>query len=133
MWNGCPWPTRKPLRHRREIRPITPGAAFLSRGEGAWFAEAATSISVLLMAGRIAVDNSIGYLVRRHGPNRLRKLRVKTLFANPDNITVSPWGDVFLAEDGAPPNGVRVLKPDGSLHHFARNALNCSRQKATTV
>ena len=111
------------------------GAAFLSRGEGAWFA-----------GGHVYICSTDG------GPNRRGQLyRLDILsdgmdrltlvaqaesedsFANPDNITVSPWGDVFLAEDGAPPNGVRVLKPDGSLHHFARNALNGGKSEIAGI
>ena len=52
-----------------------------------------------------------------------------TVLNNPDNITLSPWGGVFLAEDSHDaPNCIRVLKHDGSLHPFACNALNEGRQ-----
>lgn len=56
-----------------------------------------------------------------------------TSFDNPDNVTVSPWGDVFMAEDGGAPNGVRVLKPDGTLLHFARNAIDGGKSEITGV
>ena len=111
------------------------GAAFLSRGEGAWFAEAHVYI-----CSTDGGPNRRGQLYRldilSDGMDRLTlvaQAESEDSFANPDNITVSPWGDVFLAEDGAPPNGVRVLKPDGSLHHFARNALNGGKSEIAGI
>ena len=40
----------------------------------------------------------------------------------PDNITLSPSGDLFLAEDGSGEQFVRVLTRDGRLFDVARNA-----------
>lgn len=39
----------------------------------------------------------------------------------PDNITVSSWGDAYLAEDGEGANFIRVMKPDGKILDFAKN------------
>lgn len=39
----------------------------------------------------------------------------------PDNVCVSPAGQVFLAEDGSPPNGVLVATPSGKLVTLAVN------------
>jgi len=111
------------------------GAAFLSRGEGAWFAEGHVYI-----CSTDGGPNRRGQLYRldilSDGMDRLTlvaQAESEDSFANPDNITVSPWGDVFLAEDGGPPNGVRVLKPDGSLDHFARNALNGGKSEIAGI
>ena len=111
------------------------GAAFLSRGEGAWLAEGHVYI-----CSTDGGPNRRGQLYRldilSDGMDRLTlvaQAESEDSFANPDNITVSPWGDVFLAEDGAPPNGVRVLKPDGSLHHFARNTLNGGKSEIAGI
>ncbi len=54
-------------------------------------------------------------------------------FDKPDNVTVSPWGDVFLAEDGDAPNGVCVLQPDGRVRYFAENVLNHGDSEITGV
>ena len=132
-WVSVPDP--QALKASTRAQAHKAGAAFLSRGEGAWFAE-----------GRVYICSTDG------GPNRRGQLyRLDILsggmdrltlvaqaesddsFANPDNITVAPWGDVFLAEDGGAPNGVHVLKPDGSLHHFARNALNGGKSEIAGV
>lgn len=42
---------------------------------------------------------------------------------NPDNITVSPWGDLFFAEDGDKTNRILGLTPQGELYEFARCRL----------
>ena len=111
------------------------GAAFLSRGEGAW------------LSGRQAYFCSTDGGPANRG--QLYKLDLSlenkdqiTLvaqaegyeaFDKPDNVTVSPWGDVFLAEDGDAPNGVCVLHPDGSVRYFAENILNDGDSEITGV
>jgi secreted PhoX family phosphatase len=44
----------------------------------------------------------------------------------PDNITVSPYGGLFLAEDGEGVQHLFGVTPDGESYPFARNALNDS-------
>jgi len=130
-----PVPDPQALKASTRDQAHNAGAAFLSRGEGAWFAE-----------GHVYICSTDG------GPNRRGQLyRLDILsggmdrltlvaqaesddsFDNPDNVTVSPWGDVFMAEDGGAPNGVRVLKPDGTLLHFARNAIDGGKSEITGV
>jgi secreted PhoX family phosphatase len=41
---------------------------------------------------------------------------------NPDNVIVTPWGDVWLAEDGGGENRIVGITPDGGTYVFARNA-----------
>ncbi len=40
----------------------------------------------------------------------------------PDNITVSPWGGLILAEDGEGLQHLLAVRPDGSTALLARNA-----------
>lgn len=42
----------------------------------------------------------------------------------PDNVVVSPWGDLYLAEDGRPPNGIRCLGRGGAMRALATGALS---------
>lgn len=42
----------------------------------------------------------------------------------PDNVYVTPWGDLFLAEDGDGIQRVMGVTPDGRTYTFARNRLN---------
>jgi secreted PhoX family phosphatase len=44
----------------------------------------------------------------------------------PDNITVSPYGGLFLCEDGDGASHVLAVDEDGRTHVFARNRLNDS-------
>ena len=44
----------------------------------------------------------------------------------PDNLHITPWGDVWLAEDGGGGNRIVGLTPDGEQYVFAYNRLNDS-------
>lgn len=44
----------------------------------------------------------------------------------PDNITVNPWGGLFVAEDGEGPQHLVAIADDGTPSLFARNALSGS-------
>jgi len=44
----------------------------------------------------------------------------------PDNLFVTPWGDVWLAEDGDDGNRLIGITPQGETYVFARNRLNDS-------
>lgn len=44
----------------------------------------------------------------------------------PDNITVSPWGGVLVAEDGEGTQHLVAIDDDGTPHLFARNAVSGS-------
>lgn len=101
------------------------GAAVFVRGEGIWFHDGAVYVCATsggpVGAGQIfrLVDApgaaSLELLARSEDPEILDK---------PDNITVAPWGDLFMAEDGDGDNYVRVLTPSGEIRDFARNALS---------
>ena len=40
----------------------------------------------------------------------------------PDNVTVAPWGEVFVAEDGGGEQFIRAIDADGRIRDVARNA-----------
>ena len=40
----------------------------------------------------------------------------------PDNICVTPWGDILVAEDGSGEHFVRGITPEGRVYDVARNA-----------
>jgi secreted PhoX family phosphatase len=50
----------------------------------------------------------------------------QSVLENPDNITVSPHGDLFMGEDGDGTNYIVGVTPQGKLYQFARNATNDS-------
>ena len=41
-----------------------------------------------------------------------------------DNITVAPWGDLIICEDGRGTDYLLGVRPDGTPYKLARNALN---------
>ncbi|WP_156292061.1 alkaline phosphatase PhoX [Oceanobacillus salinisoli] len=43
---------------------------------------------------------------------------------SPDNITITPWGDLWIAEDGAGSDRIIGLTPEGESYVFAENKLN---------
>jgi hypothetical protein len=104
------------------------GAATFTRGEGIWFG-----------------NNELYFTATDGGPFRLGQVwryvpgqsaqdgGTLTLFVestdkaeleNPDNIVVSPFGDLFLCEDGDDDQFVVGVTPEGELYQFARNAIN---------
>lgn len=112
------------------------GAATFSRGEGMW-----------------AGPDGIYFVSTNGGPRKrgqvwryvpseaegtkgeARKPGMLELFIEPsdadvldnaDNITVAPWGDVYLCEDGPGENFMRVVSPSGEVAPFARNAFSGS-------
>ncbi|WP_287129200.1 alkaline phosphatase PhoX [Candidatus Cyanaurora vandensis] len=47
-----------------------------------------------------------------------------SLLDSPDNLTIAPFGDLFVCEDGSGTQYVVGITPEGELYQFARNALN---------
>ncbi len=112
------------------FRGYEQGAARFARGEGMWFGD-----DELYFACTNGGQNQKGQVFRyvpspfegtdreAGQPGRL------TLFIEPndtdllkncDNLTVSPWGDLFLSEDHDNPNLVGVT-PQGELYRFGSN------------
>ena len=45
------------------------------------------------------------------------------LIKNCDNVTMSPWGDLIIAEDGSGHDRLLIVKPDGHVFPLAMNAM----------
>lgn len=61
-----------------------------------------------------------------------------SLVENADNLTVAPWGDVIIAEDGVSPQFVVGVTPEGRIYQVARTTLSeltgaCSSPDGTTL
>ena len=132
-WVSVPDPQALKVSTRDQAHNM--GAAFLSRGEGAWLSgrqayfcstDGGPANRGQLYKLDISLENKdqITLVAQAEGDEA---------FDKPDNVTVSPWGDVFLAEDGDAPNGVCVLHPDGSVRYFAENVLNDGDSEITGV
>ncbi len=102
------------------------GAALFVRGEGIWFFEG--QIYVCSTSGGPAGAGQIFRLIDGDAPT-LELVVASTdtdVLQSPDNITVAPWGEVFIAEDGDGDNYLRWVTAEGEVCTFARNALSDS-------
>jgi hypothetical protein len=98
------------------------GAAVVRRGEGACWRDG--SLYVCSTSGG---PRGRGQILRvRPEPNALLELVAQVTDPEgldmPDSITFSPWGDLYVAEDGAGDQFVRVLSAAGTWCDMARNA-----------
>lgn len=105
------------LRHRG----FAQGAAAFARGEGIW-----TGKDGIYVCATTGGSRQLGQIWRLAGSTLelFCEPEDAELMDNADNLTVAPWGDLFLCEDG--PGGQRILgvSPQGEVYTFAENALN---------
>ncbi len=101
------------------------GATVFIRGEGLWFFEGEIYFSCT--NGGPAGLGQIFRVVDDGDTGTLELVAVSDGAATldfPDNLTVAPWGELFICEDGSNDQFIRVLAADGTLCDFARNALS---------
>lgn len=114
------------LRHRG----FAAGAARFARGEGMWYGNDiiyfACTNGGAAQAGQVwkyepsSSEDGGGRLQLFIEPNDI------ALLENCDNVTVAPWGDIVLCEDGPGEHYVVGVTPEGSLYRLGRNALSLS-------
>ena len=130
----CTWvdledadPAGDSLRHEA----MGKGAARFERGEGAWMADDILYFSCTA-GGRARLGQLFRYRPHQdaRGDGALELLVESSDAAtldHPDNITVAPWGDIFVSEDDYAPwsrDLLRVITPHGQVFDFARDASN---------
>jgi secreted PhoX family phosphatase len=107
------------------LQGFTKGAARFARGEGVWSEPG--SIYFAATSGGAAKCGQIW----KYAP----KAATLELFAEspdalalekPDNISIAPWGDLLICEDGPEENRVVGITPEGRYYTLARNAMNDS-------
>ena len=101
------------------IRGFKDGAACFARGEGMWYSK-----------GSIFIACTNGGKKQRGQIWKLTRNKIE-LYAEPndadlvdkcDNLTVSPWGDLILCEDGKGDQFLDVVTPQGKIFKLAKNA-----------
>jgi secreted PhoX family phosphatase len=102
------------------------GAARVCRGEGLWLAPG-EAFFCATAGGRLAR----GQVFRLHHGDKptLEVVAEATDFDTldmPDNVCVSPHGQLYVAEDGTGGNFIRRITLDGRVLPFARNAVSAS-------
>jgi secreted PhoX family phosphatase len=126
------------LRHRG----FEQGAARFARGEGMWYGNGAVYF-VCTNGGPKKLGQVWKYTpgkaegtVAEHGQPGSLELFVEsmdgTMIENADNITVAPWGDLFLCEDGDDEQFLVGVTPQGAIYKFGRNAVNTSELAGAT-
>ncbi|WP_437689644.1 alkaline phosphatase PhoX [Sorangium sp. So ce176] len=99
------------------------GAAVFRRGEGICLSQGAVCFSAT--TGGPAGAGQIFQVVPEGDGGTIELLAHATdrdALDMPDNITIAPWGELFLVEDGPLGNFVRGLTVDGQVFDFAHNA-----------
>lgn len=113
------------LRHQGFAR----GAARFARGEGIIYGR--NSLYICCTNGGKARKGQIWRLEPGRGqrPDRLELFiepNSSNLVENCDNVTIAPWGDLYVCEDGGPGQYVVGVTPSGRIFRFAHNAMNHS-------
>ena len=133
---GASWPVQwvtvpdpqahaKPCRQQAQAR----GATRFNRCEGS-----ALSHNDLWFIASTAGPVGAGQVFRYDPASERLHLEVqvtdRAVLSMPDNVTVTPWGDLLMTEDnynsggGATHQHIRGLRPDGSVYDFGRNPVN---------
>ena len=112
-----PAPDSDTVREQAQER----GAAIVRRGEGMFFHQGkvyfvATSGGPAGAGQVFRLDLATGVLELMAQSEDGEELD------GPDNVTVAPWGDIVVAEDGSGDQYVRGITPSGRIYDIARNA-----------
>lgn len=112
------------------------GAARFARGEGMWWGN--DSAYFACTSGGVAQQGQIwrylpspaeGTPAEASEPGRLQLFvepNNSGIIDNADNLTVAPWGDLILCEDGSGSQYLVGVTPQGGIYKFARNAVSSS-------
>lgn len=113
------------------LRGFAAGAARFARGEGIWYGNDAVYFACT-NGGRERKGQIFRYRPSPHeGTDReneepgMLELFLEpndgTLVENADNLTVSPWGDLVVCEDGTGDDYLVGITPDGEIYKLAHN------------
>jgi len=127
------------LRHRA----YAAGAARFARAEGMWYGEDGVYFACTT-GGREQKGQIWRYVPGSNegeGPSREAGGQLELfvepndheLIHNADNLTVTPWGDLLVCEDCAPPSDLLGITPQGEFYRMGRNALSGSELAGVCV
>ena len=112
------------------VRGRNKGCAFFARGEGLWYANDYVYFTSTT-GGKEKRGQIWRYKHKKDGNNEgLLELFFestnKDILNMPDNITVAPWGDLILSEDGKGHDRIVGINMKGEPYNIAKNILNKS-------
>lgn len=123
-------------------RGFEAGAALFARGEGMWYGNDAIYFACTnggsTRTGQVwcyIPSPAEGTELESRQPGRLQLFiepNDLTLLEHCDNVTVAPWGDLILCEDGSGEQFLVGVTPDGNLYKLGRNAVSESELAGAT-
>lgn len=114
-----------PVSDTVRVEARTKGAALFSRGEGAWYGNGLIYF-VCSGGGDLGDGQVFAYNPRNNTVTLIVESENSEELDNPDNITVAPFGDLFLCEDGGGGDSIVGVNRSGELYQFAKNTFNTS-------
>lgn len=115
-------------------RGFNDGAARFARGEGMWYTKGSIYFACT-NGGRTKNGQIFRYQISpdEGGPKESENPGQLELFIEPndaalidmcDNLTVAPWGDLVICEDGKGEQNLAGVTPDGGVYRLGHNAGN---------
>jgi len=110
---------------RMRIRGHEAGATLFARAEGMW-----TGDDGIYIACTNGGPKKLGQIFRLRPSDGTLELFVEatepSVLEMCDNLTISPWGDLVVCEDGKGEQFLRGITSDGEIYKLGRNAKNNS-------
>ena len=123
-------------------RGFAHGAARFARGEGMWYGNEVVYFACTnggpARLGQIwkYTPSPVEGMRSEHGVPGTLELFLESespsVLENADNLTVAPWGDLFVCEDGRDEQFLIGVTPDGETYRFGRNAVSDSELAGAT-
>lgn len=123
-------------------RGFEAGAARFARGEGMWYGGEAVYFACtnggpegLGQIWKYTPSPEEGTGGETRSPATLELFLESediSVLENADNLTVAPWGDLFVCEDGDNDQYLIGVTPDGATYRFGKNALSTSELAGAT-
>lgn len=132
----------RPAEDDLRRRGFDQGAACFARGEGMWYGNRVVYFTCT-NGGKAKKGQVWRYVPSPHEgtDDETDAPATLELFLEPndgtvvdkaDNLTVAPWGDLLLCEDGPGEQFVVGVTPEGAVYKFARNAGDHAEFAGTT-
>ncbi|GGB52755.1 hypothetical protein GCM10011409_32930 [Lentibacillus populi] len=126
---GIVWKDLDPEKPTLDAR--NKGCIQFSRLEGCHFVD-----GVFWFSDTDAGDKNLGRIYRYIPATNTLEIFYESTETNdleaPDNITITPWGDLWIVEDGGGSDRIIGLTPEGTTYIFAENILNDSELAGPT-
>ena len=101
------------------------GAAIFARPEGMWYDNGFIYFTCT-SGGKKKIGQIWKYSIKKETLELVFEPNNSDIMKKCDNLTISPWGDMIICEDGRGRDRIIGVKNDGSTYVIAENILNTS-------